>query len=86
MGNEVVASFHSSRSDSHFSPFGLTDASYKGKKIVVRAHATFAHDVDDKAIPELLLSLAVFQYIDRNGVGSSYNMWSALCVNVCPVQ
>jgi hypothetical protein len=80
----VVIYTHSSMS-AHDGPFSVSSA----PKVITRGHVHFAPDVDEKAVPELLLSLALFKQLDikygPNPGSSNPIAWSMMSLS-CPVQ
>jgi hypothetical protein len=47
---------------------------FSGIRILTRAHVWFASEVDEKAVPGLLLSLSLFRYLDlKNGSAPTYS-------------
>jgi hypothetical protein len=65
--DKVVATYVGSHVDSHFSPYNQTQAAYDTPRKITRAHIIFADDLEtEKATPTLLLSLIVFQHLERS--------------------
>jgi hypothetical protein len=62
--------------------------SYNGTKTITRAHVHFASEVDEKAIPELLLSLSLFRHLDiKDNPSHTPNVFGIQALNfTCPVQ
>jgi hypothetical protein len=83
-----MATYIHSSADSHdISSFTPSTA----PKVITRAYVRFAPEVDEKAIPELLLSLSLFRQLDIKyaPVPSSSNVFSSSLgfSNItCPVQ